>query len=276
MRSGGAAVGSLAMLFSLVAWGQSRPRVQDLPRDGSSSPAVAVVVPTTPADMPPNPPRVSCDTQNLTISAKNSTLSSVLIAIKSCIGADIEMPQGKEGQDRVFSELGPAPIRTVLTEFLSSTDFNYVFSASADDPQKIGTVVLIARGESAGKVDRDLDAASISGSASSTRRAWQEARQNYLQSINPNQDDNQNAESAPQPAETATAAENTPVTPPPDASSSPITPVTTTPVPTTQLASASPAAASEGKSTQQMIQDMRQLFEQRKQMIQQQTSSPSH
>ena len=234
------------------------------------------IAPRTPAEMPPNPPKVTCDGNQLTISAQNSTLGAVLNAIRACSGAEIDLPDSARGE-RLFAELGPGPVRTVLADFLSSTDFNYVIKASPSDPQKVQTVVLNPRiTDSAADVVAEV---ASDGNPSLNRRAWLKARENYTQSFTAAQDEpSQGADAAssiPAPVETAAAPTNSIS---PEAEPTNPVPVGSGVAPTAigQIASVptdSGAAQNQGKSTQEMISDMQRMFEQRKQMVQQQTAT---
>src|SRR5271165_4632997 len=117
-------IGGIVMLSALNAHGWQSSNVADDARQESSG-VPASTIRRTPAEMPPNPPKVTCESGKLTISAVNSTLGAVLNAIRTCTGAEVEVPETARGE-RLFAELGPGPTRAVLADFLSSTEFNYV------------------------------------------------------------------------------------------------------------------------------------------------------
>ncbi|PYY16043.1 MAG: hypothetical protein DMG60_16080, partial [Acidobacteria bacterium] len=56
----------------------------------------------------------------------------------------MDVPESAAKQ-RLFASLGPGPVRQVLASLLSSTDFNYLIQSSDSDPQKVRTVLLMAR-----------------------------------------------------------------------------------------------------------------------------------
>ena len=323
-------IGAVILWSGVGASGQQPSNVAVVaPSDTSGASASAA--PRLPADMPPNPPKVTCDGDKLTISAQNSTLGAVLNAIRGCTGAEIDVPADARGE-RLFAELGPGPLRTVLADFLSSTDFDYVIKASPSDPQKVQMVLLNPRtSDTAGEVATVAD-----GSTNSTanRRGWQKARENYMKSFTAARDDsNQEADTAssapaeaaaptsspgpveaaapaasPAPVEAAApAASPAPVGAAPAASAAPVeatapaassVPLGAEPTnPRTAAAPSSPApetlpvpspasdpiasastgsdtTSSQDNKTQQMIGNMQRMFEQRKQMMQQQTSAP--
>src|SRR5271165_5863537 len=305
-------VGAIILFSALGASGQQPSNVAaDARSETSAAPARAV--PRVPADMPPNPPKVTCDGDKLTISAQNSTLGAVLNAIRACTGAQIDVPEEARAE-RLFAELGPGPLRTVLADFLSSMDFDYVIKALPADPQKIQMVLLNPRtSDSPGEVATVADS---SANMTPNRRGWLKARENYMKSFTAAQDDsNQQADTASSaPAEatspsassvplesTAPAASSVPVEAAAPAASSvpveaaapaassvppgaePASPApSSSPVPSPAVnpnasaSSGSDTAPSQGATTQQMISNMQRMFEQRKQMIQQQqqTSAP--
>lgn len=233
--------------------------------------------PPAPADMPPSPPKVNCDGDKLTISAQNSTLGSVLNAVRTCTGAQVEVPEGIRGE-RFFGELGPGPVRAVLTEFLSSTDLDYVVQASPSDPQKVEAILLNTRG-----TDFRTEVASDTGNTgnvSPNKRAWLEARRNYVQSVSPPPDESSPesdaASSGSKPAETATVQENSP-----PVQSEPVTSAAAAPVVATDTTNETASPSSDQSATQtpsdktsEMINSMRRLFEQRKQMSQPPSPQP--
>src|SRR6516165_2430414 len=109
-------IGAVIIWSAVGASGQQSSNVAVVtPSDTSGASASAA--PRLPADMPPNPPKVTCDADKLTISAQNSTLGAVLNAIRACTGAQIDVPADARGE-RLFAELGPGPLRTVLADFL--------------------------------------------------------------------------------------------------------------------------------------------------------------
>jgi len=282
-------VGAIFLLSALGADGQqSSPSPAATQSEASA--ALVLTAKRVPADMPPNPPKVTCDGGQLTISAQNSTLGAVLNAVRGCTGAEIDVPAEASGE-RLFAEFGPGPVRAVLADFLNSTDFNFVIKASPSDPQKVQMVLLNPR-----ITDSATEVATLAESGTGmtpNRLGWLKARENYLKSFSAANDE------ASQPADTASSASppvETAVSPsgstPVDTTASaenpapvgadPVAPAVSTPAlspatnPIASASSGSDAALNQGKSTQEMITDMQRMFEQRKQMIQQQASTPPH
>jgi hypothetical protein len=247
--------------------------------------------------LPPKTPKVTCTGNQLTISADNSTLGSVLAAVHSCIGVQVDIPEGAAAS-RVFEELGPGPARQVLDSLLNGTDFNFVIGSSAANPERIETVLLMTRAvEPANAHEPAADR-----SLSTARRAWLQTRQNRAASLTP-EENHPAADEAPATPDTEDAAA-APVAPAVDASvnsaqapatdpsapASPVAPAADAPAspgdsaapsaPTTPSAATveSPVSASPssdaGAGTDQKISEMQQLFQQRRQMNQSQNQSP--
>ena len=298
------------ILWSAVGASGQQPSNVAVVTPSDTSGASASATPHLPADMPPNPPKVTCDGDKLTISAQNSTMGAVLNAIHACTGAEIDVPADVRGE-RLFAELGPGPLRSVLADFLSSTDFDYVIKASPSDPQKVQMVLLNPRIiDSAGEVKTVADSGT---NTTANRRGWQKARENYMKSFTAARDEsNQEADTAssapaeaaapaasPAPVEAAApAASPAPVeaTAPAASSAAPGAEPTNTataappsspapetlPVPSpasdpiASTSTGSDTTPSQDDKTQQMISNMQRMFEQRKQMMQQQqqTSAP--
>jgi hypothetical protein len=89
-------------------------------------------------------PVIAWDGKLLTIDAENSSLSDILLAIRSHTGASIEMP-GSTSRERIAIHLGPAPVREVISSLLYGTDFNYVIQSSEDDQTALGKVIITSR-----------------------------------------------------------------------------------------------------------------------------------
>src|SRR5271167_2006938 len=75
------------------------------------------------------PPQVTYQDGQLTIVAENALLSEVMAAVRTVMGADIDLPPGVAAQ-RIWVRLGPGPARRVLRDLLDGTELNYVIQAS--------------------------------------------------------------------------------------------------------------------------------------------------
>jgi hypothetical protein len=247
---------------------QQTPAPQNEPSKDTVIASAANSIP--PMEMPPNPPQISCAGDQLTIKANNATLASVLSAVGTCLGTKIDVPEGPAAAERMYVEFGPGPVREILASLLSSTDFNFVISASQSNPEKIDTVLVLLRTEG--------PTVPAEPAPTRARRAWVENQRNAEAMRAAREDAAQNTvESAESTAATDTVPpENAKVDPnPANASETPAVDATASANSTIAGNPASSAASSaQGKTTQQMIGDMRQLFEQRRQMVESQKSTP--
>ncbi len=278
--------------FGLAAWmlvsvsvAQKTPAANTV-ANGSVTPETIVSASPQIALMPPpKAPKVTCDGNQLTITADNSTLAGILSAVHSCIGVQVDIPEGAAGK-RIFETLGPGPAREVLESLLSGTDFNFAIGSPASDPQKVDSVLLLLKttdSSASAATDRTLTPA---------RRAWLQSRQNAKLAGTLGEDINHQTavestdypaveEAAPIPADagkpaasqspasdTTPAASDTPAVPTDSA-----TVLAPTPAMTSDAASTSNPALSQDKSTAERIADMQQLFQQRRQLNQNQNQT---
>ena len=100
--------------------------------------------PPTPAQSPPNPPRVTMRNGLLTIEANNSTLADVLTGVRRETKAAIDLPAGASGE-RVVASLGPGTPQAVLTSLLNGSRFDYIILGSEDQPDAVQRVILRAK-----------------------------------------------------------------------------------------------------------------------------------
>ena len=135
---------------SISAQAAPSPQTKKTPANGSNpgTPDPAAPPPAQiwlpPLQAPQHAPVTAWDGQLLTIDAENSSLSDVLLAIRSRTGASIEMP-ASISKERIAIHLGPAPVREVLSSLLYGTDFNYVIESSENDHTALGKVIITAR-----------------------------------------------------------------------------------------------------------------------------------
>lgn len=229
-------------------------------------------------DSAPNAPSVTCKGDQLTILANNSTLESVLTAVHNCIGVQFDIPDGAM-ESRVFDQLGPGPARQVLTALLGATDFNFVIGSSDANPEKINSVLLMAR---VGDAPSATEIAS-EHNLTAARRAWLQSRQ-FGRGAPPAADEDNS--SAAEPAagangdSSATSVDNPAATANQGTASTAATAAAdtastasenaATPAPDPNPSSTAPSAAS--PATEDRITSMQQLFDQRRQMIQNQNA----
>jgi hypothetical protein len=241
---------------------------------GSTATGAAQVEPL-PELKPPGLPRVVCRGNQLTIAANNSTLSSILAEVSRCIGAKIDIPSS-DVDSRFYDTIGPGPIQEVLASLLGATSYNYVIGFSDADPNKVESVLLIARADSpSGDGDKGGD-----HPLTPNRRAFQQMQQNFMvkgipgenDTAVPAQDSSAAANSEAPAAPAASASQDQPANQPPvpdpgeAGPRQPVTPFTSTP------SAATPQIPS--GSTEDQIKSMQQLFEQRRQMMGSPTASP--
>ena len=110
-------------------------------------PAPPPPVRRVPEQMPPGVPQVSWDGSQLTITTDNSTLADILVAIRARTGAEIDVPSNAS-RERIAARLGPGPARDVIATLLSWTDYDYIIQASDSDPLGVQCVLLTPRGKS--------------------------------------------------------------------------------------------------------------------------------
>ena len=147
-------LGSSLFIQGMSVAGQSAPppQAKKASPSGANPPAAepaAPAPPPAPVVLPPeqtpaHAPVIAWDGQLLTVDAENSSLSDVLLGIRSRTRASIEMPSSTS-RERIAVHLGPAPIREVLSSLLYGTNFNYVIQSAEDDGGAVGKVILTAR-----------------------------------------------------------------------------------------------------------------------------------
>lgn len=199
--------------------------------------------------------KVLCNGDQLTIAAYGSPLSTILSEIARCSGAHIE-DSGAAVRAKFFETIGPAPIQDVLISLLDSSGVNYVIQVSESNPQKIATVLLLARADH-GVAGDSLD----SSSPSTGRRAFpKQARQNSREGDEPESSNDAGSEAAVADPSSGSSPDAAPLEPPPGAAAR---------IPTV---AADSAPVSSEMNLQDRISDMQRMFEQRKQMVQEQKS----
>src|SRR5665213_284324 len=201
-------------------------------------------------------PIVTYDHGQLTITAENVTLSDILSTLHLVMGTEVDLPAGAT-RERIWAHLGPGPARKILADLLSNTDLNYVIQASPKDLNGIQSVMLTVRTDGGGaKPEVNSQSASLENDRKRGNADAPEVP----------------AEAASVPQEPQAAAEATP-TPLPDA---PIV------EPHPAIVSAnSPAASSVANpsipsvlSEEQIVQQLTNMYQQRKQL--QQPQAPAN
>jgi hypothetical protein len=99
------------------------------------------VVPPRPEQMTPVAPQVTYQNGLLSIRTQNSTLSSILSAVRASTGARVEMP-ADTANDRAAAQLGPGNPRDVLASLLQGSRFDYIVIGSPTDPDELSQIIL--------------------------------------------------------------------------------------------------------------------------------------
>jgi hypothetical protein len=100
--------------------------------------------PPTPEQSPAGNPLVSYQNGQLTIHSENSTLGSILNAIKTSTGASVDGP-GVNSPDRVATQIGPGDPREVLTTLLNSSKYDFILVGPPGSPNSVQKIILTAR-----------------------------------------------------------------------------------------------------------------------------------
>lgn len=201
------------------------------------------------------PPQIAYKEGQLTIIAENSALSEVMSALRAVMGADVDLPASVAHQ-RIWVRLGPGPARRILRDLLDNTELDYVIQASDIDPEGIKSVLLTLRSKSG--------EASVPGS----RVARGTSRKNVPQSSNPVEAPEQDASTA---VESAAVSDTAPAGSPSTSSDAPSAASRVQPVPGVSGPSLSKPGAG---TSEQMIQQLQGMYQQRRQMQAQQNQKP--
>src|SRR5215472_9977911 len=213
-------------------------------------------------------PQVTYEDGRLTVIAENSLLSDVMKALRSALGADIDLPAGVVDQ-HIWVHLGPGPARRILRDLLDGTEFNYLMQASDSDPDGIRSVLLTPRSKSTSAETAGLPERSamrrMPGHTGSEAASGTES-ENPPAEPTPSVDPSQAASSAPPAASPAAAA------------ASPAAPVNASSVSLQYTPGNSASAALSPPpptDPNQMIQTLQSMYQQRRQMQLQQNQKPA-
>ncbi len=203
--------------------------------------------------------KVVCSGDQLTIAANGFSLSTILSEVSRCSGAKIDGSEAA-ARTKLFETIGPAPIQEVLASLLDATGINYVIQVSDSNPRKVATVMLLARTERGAAGDSIEDAARAGGRRTLLKPMQQESRMEEpaadqgIPSADVGGGDARPAE-APEPA--AAPMER------PQSSGARVS---------SPAGDAAPAPSQ--MNVQDRIAEMQRMFEQRKQMVQEQNLHP--
>lgn len=133
----------LCSMASSSAHGQESSQKRGLPLSPPLPFGRTGPLPQMPLDLlSPVSPEVNYHNGELSIVAPNSTFSEILTCVRDKTGAEIEIPASNE---RVVTQLGPGPVREVLSQLLNGSPFNYVLVGSPTEPNSLTRVVLSVR-----------------------------------------------------------------------------------------------------------------------------------
>jgi len=108
-------------------------------------PARTAPAPSESENAPAVPPNVSYVGSQLSIEARDSTLSDILTKVAALTGVKIDVPAGADSKRMPVVRLGPGPTRQILASLLSDWRCDYVIQASDTDPEKIQSVFIMLR-----------------------------------------------------------------------------------------------------------------------------------
>ena len=209
---------------------------------------------------PSTQPRVLFEDGQLTINAFDSSLADVLYALRACTGADIDLPPGASSE-RVTAQLGPGPARKVLADLLSWSNFDYVIQASDNDPLSIQSVTLMVRIKSSPSTAPVSPAAPGRATVVIPRPAAPDPTPAPAPAETPEVDNHAEAPVANNNGNSNTSAADSlnPQTQPSPAKGADMT----------------PAGSSSGKSPADMIQELQNMYQQRRTIQEQQNRAAS-
>jgi hypothetical protein len=201
-------------------------------------------------------PVVVFEEGQLSINASNASVADILFALRAATGADIDVPVNAYSE-RVTAQLGPGPARKILADLLGWSSFDYIIEGSDDDPLSVHSVTLMVRLKN--------------GTTAAPVAAGNGMRPTTPVPV-PAQSD---SVSIPEPAEpTATAADVHPDSPAAPGDNS-LPPSNSQQRPALEPAASTGTSASTGgaKSPSEMIQELQQMYQQRRAIQQQQNRS---
>ena len=104
-----------------------------------------------PSQAQPTPaaPLVTYEHGQLTIVAENASLSEVMAALHGAMGTEVDIPAGS-ASERVWVHLGPGSAHKILSALFANTDLDYIVQGSATDSGAIRSVVLSVRAPDSG------------------------------------------------------------------------------------------------------------------------------
>ncbi len=237
---------------------------------------VLLLAPAVSAQKLPTPSSTSPNTHGAPQSVLTATASKPAqqeqmpqqgASLRACMGADIDLPASASGE-RIWARFGPGPARKVLAMLLSGTKLDYIIQASDTDPDGIRNVWLTPRTEGSALTTAKVGAPPVRSLpprlSDSERRIVRNRPPEETESPEPAvSTDALPAVTLAAPTDAAPAT-----TQPPPASTTDTVPASDTPgsEPNKPAATPTPATTPPANPTDQMIQTLQNMYEQRKQM----------
>ena len=247
------------------------------PLNDAAIPALAArdSSPRPPSGAAAIPLSVACKGNQLTVAANNSTLASILNEVKKCTGAKIDIP-GDAAEIRFYDTIGPLPIQEGLSVLLTASGYDFVIQSSESNPEKVEAVLLMDRATSPASDavgERPL---------TPTRRVFLKMRQDALTEagITDESGSSSPSETVPTPmpqspsANDESAAANAASSVPSQGTTASSSAASEANATQSNQAFDPASTPSQGKSVEDQITSMEQMFEQRRQMMQTPASTP--
>ena len=199
---------------------------------------------------------VSFEDGQLSVNATDVSLADVLFAVRAETGADIDIPMNVSSE-RVTAQLGPGPARKVLSDLLAWSSFDYIIQGSDDDPLAVQSITLMIRVKSGTPGPTGAVTATSAPHQGFPTRPDTDPSSGGLPPASP--DVAAVDAHADQPAVAASDASDVPSNPQPKVQS-----------PVSQPWSSGSGA---GKSPSDMIQELQQMYQQRRMLQEQQNQA---
>ncbi|MBA3914477.1 MAG: hypothetical protein H0X25_11675 [Acidobacteriales bacterium] len=122
------------------------PRTTEPAHHAATSPGFETQFEVIQPPPPPPPPKVLEVTYQggqLSIRSERSTLAEVLAEVKKRTGAEVTVPPG--AQEPVFATIGPGPVRDVLAQLLTGSNFNFIMTSDENDPTQLRSLTLLPK-----------------------------------------------------------------------------------------------------------------------------------
>jgi hypothetical protein len=270
-------------LFGVRASAQQGPQPQQASQ--AQSAPVAADAPHSPAA-----PLVTYEQGKLTIVAENASLSDVMAALHSAMGTEVDIPAGS-ASERIWAHLGPGSAHKILSDLFANTDLDYIVQGSPTDAGGIRSVTLSMRTPDAAPGKNGPMSSPVESAArkrfSSAPAPEPEPEPDVTPTPAPSQEASAAATATPPAQPTADGASSdgasVPTAPPTDGTPKVAEQASMTPTGTPNVFPETPQPAAgafnphpsppPSMSTDQMVQQLTNMYQQRRQMQQGQSGS---